>query len=184
MIAMPKKVTTAIIERTDRRATPHTPWPEVQPLPIFVPRPTSNPAIAIQSGLPTNSAVAPPGPPTPRPGTAIAVRKPPVTIVIRNMIRQSTVCAGGSNCPNMPDIPAIRPLPIHNRADASPINAPPINAVTGENASIQLNPYTTGHPKNQGGRACSLSQFSDGTQTDAGSLRSAVFVQWKRVRCA
>ena len=39
----------AAIERADRRETPHTPWPLVQPLAMPVPTPTSRPA-AIKSG--------------------------------------------------------------------------------------------------------------------------------------
>jgi hypothetical protein len=39
----------AAIERGERRATPQTPWPLVQPLPSLVPKPTSRPAV-IRSG--------------------------------------------------------------------------------------------------------------------------------------
>ena len=38
------KVAVATRERWERRLTPHTPWPLVQPLPSRVPKPTSNPA--------------------------------------------------------------------------------------------------------------------------------------------
>lgn len=38
------KVTVAAKERGERRAKPHTPWPEVQPEPSLVPKPTSSPA--------------------------------------------------------------------------------------------------------------------------------------------
>ena len=41
------KMNVAMIERPDSRAKPQTPWPEVQPLPMRVPNPTSTPAIAI-----------------------------------------------------------------------------------------------------------------------------------------
>src|SRR5712671_1043613 len=38
------KMTVAAMERLDRRATPQMPWPEVQPPPSLVPKPTSRPA--------------------------------------------------------------------------------------------------------------------------------------------
>ncbi len=38
------KVAVATSERCEKRLTPHTPWPLVQPLPIRVPIPTSSPA--------------------------------------------------------------------------------------------------------------------------------------------
>ena len=41
MTAAPMKTTVATIDRADTRAKPQTPWPEVQPLPIRLPNPTS-----------------------------------------------------------------------------------------------------------------------------------------------
>lgn len=41
---MRRKVTTAEMDRMESLGTPHTPWPEVQPLASFVPKPTRNPA--------------------------------------------------------------------------------------------------------------------------------------------
>lgn len=38
------KQQTATIDRMDNRGSPQTPWPLVQPFPIFVPSPTSSPA--------------------------------------------------------------------------------------------------------------------------------------------
>lgn len=43
---VPMKVTVATKERSERRPSPHTPWPLVQPEPITVPKPTSKPASA------------------------------------------------------------------------------------------------------------------------------------------
>ena len=52
--AMPSGMTVANInvatsERVDRFASPHTPWPLVQPLPICVPAPTSSPETIAQA---------------------------------------------------------------------------------------------------------------------------------------
>jgi len=48
-VAMNTKV--AAIERGERRAMPHTPWPEVQPPPSRVPKPTSRPAAMTMAKL-------------------------------------------------------------------------------------------------------------------------------------
>ena len=61
------------------------PWPEVQPLPILVPKPVRSPAAASQSdgaranqaGAVTSAAGLPAGPPTPRPGTRYAAASAP-----------------------------------------------------------------------------------------------------------
>jgi len=50
-IAVPMKISVATIERGDNRAMPHTPWPEVQPPPRRVPKPTRSPAPAITTQL-------------------------------------------------------------------------------------------------------------------------------------
>ena len=52
MIAATMNTTVATIERGDSRAMPQMPWPEVQPLPSRVPKPTSRPATAIVIMLP------------------------------------------------------------------------------------------------------------------------------------
>ena len=51
MTAAPMKTTVATIDRADTRAKPQTPWPEVQPLPIRLPNPTSKPATATSARL-------------------------------------------------------------------------------------------------------------------------------------
>ena len=38
----------ATILLTDSLLIPHTPWPEVHPLPSFVPKPTKNPPMTIK----------------------------------------------------------------------------------------------------------------------------------------
>ena len=50
-------VITAKSDRPDPRASPHTPWPLVQPLPMAVPRPTRKPAHTVAQ--PRNSGAAP-----------------------------------------------------------------------------------------------------------------------------
>ena len=42
-IATTMKVPVATSERTETRAMPQTPWPEVQPPPMRVPKPTASP---------------------------------------------------------------------------------------------------------------------------------------------
>ncbi len=45
------KMIVAAIERTESRAKPQTPCPEVQPLPMRLPKPTSNPPIVTSARL-------------------------------------------------------------------------------------------------------------------------------------
>ena len=52
MIAATMNTTVAAIERGDSRAMPQMPWPEVQPLPSRVPKPTNRPATAMVTMLP------------------------------------------------------------------------------------------------------------------------------------
>ena len=53
MIAAAMNTTVATIERGDSRAMPQMPWPEVQPLPSRVPKPTNRPATAMVTMLPS-----------------------------------------------------------------------------------------------------------------------------------
>ena len=43
-IAVAIKTAVAVMDRGESRAIPQTPWPEVQPLPSRVPKPTRRPA--------------------------------------------------------------------------------------------------------------------------------------------
>ena len=58
MIAAPMNTAVAAIERGDSRAMPQMPWPEVQPLPSRVPKPTNRPATAIVIMLPGICGIA------------------------------------------------------------------------------------------------------------------------------
>ena len=49
--ALAMKIAVATIDRAESRATPHTPWPEVQPPPSRAPKPTRSPANAIITQL-------------------------------------------------------------------------------------------------------------------------------------
>jgi hypothetical protein len=51
MMAVVMKIAVAMIERLDRRATPHTPCPDVQPPPSLAPNPTMNPALRMIAQL-------------------------------------------------------------------------------------------------------------------------------------
>ena len=52
MMAAIMNTTVAAIERGDSRAMPQMPWPDVQPLPSRVPKPTRRPATATVTMLP------------------------------------------------------------------------------------------------------------------------------------
>src|SRR6185312_15542493 len=117
--AVTMKMTVAAIERVESRAKPQTPWPDVQPLPMRVPKPTSKPPTATStrldviagrgSGAPASAA---------RSGAAIN----PATNAIRQPRSEGLAC---SNPPVMPLTPAMRPVKAMRAAAATPIRAPP-----------------------------------------------------------
>ena len=119
------KVSVATIERCEKRLIPHTPCPLVQPLPIRVPNPTSNPAIRITGQLENSgrsafvtraTRVAPSGKP---------IRKAHAL----DLGRLDELMAKAR--PAMPDTPAMRPSPKSMRAAARPMRSPPANPSTG-----------------------------------------------------
>ncbi len=57
MMAAIMKIPVAAIERGDSREMPQMPWPEVQPLPSRVPKPTRRPATAIVMMLPGSCGI-------------------------------------------------------------------------------------------------------------------------------
>src|SRR5208282_3321817 len=119
------KASVAASERRDRRASPHTPCPLVQPLPSRVPKPTRRPATAsvgseasmvTRGRLPVKSAE--------RPGAASM----PITKATR---QARSPLAALPIPPTIPLMPAMRPFASHKSAAASPISAPPSDAERG-----------------------------------------------------
>jgi len=114
-------------DRAERLARPHTPWPLVQPLPIWVPTPTASPADASTRGFdvianPWASAVA------------AVTSHAPSGRPARNAIRQPrSPLLGKKLRPRIPLTPAIFPFASRSAAAASPISAPPTSPATGVN---------------------------------------------------
>ena len=115
-------VSVAAIDRGDNRATPHTPWPLVQPLAKRVPKPTSSPASASwppQAEIATGIA---------SPLTRRASRQPPIKPAMKSA-RQSLPVTGTSRPATIPLIPAMRPVVSSSRLAEIPMSVPPIVAV-------------------------------------------------------
>ncbi len=126
------KINVAAIERTDKREIPQTPWPLVQPLPNWVPTPTNRPPI-ITSGVEiekVTSGICPMNKPY-KSGERIR----PARKAIRHDISPHFV---EKHPPNIPLIPATRPLNNIKIMAATPIKIPPINADIGVKFSITL----------------------------------------------
>jgi hypothetical protein len=124
----------AAIERGESRAMPHTPWPEVQPPPSRVPKPTSNPAamtIAKLAGICGGAAGR-----AMVPSSSGAAMSP-----IRNA-RRHPRSSPVSASPRMPLTPAMRPLRSISSTAASPMRPPPMSAETGSNGAMLDLPRT------------------------------------------
>ena len=123
-IAAPMKIKVAAMERNDKRAIPHTPWPEVQPPPSREPKPTSSPAPATTTqlaGIRGTDSVKP----TRLEMTGARTR--PAT----NAARQPLPLALPMSPSTIPLTPAIRPVVSIKSAAANPIKVPPIAAESG-----------------------------------------------------
>lgn len=124
------KVRTALKERGESRANPQTPWPEVQPEPMVVPIPTSNPAIAMPMRLVgTVCSIFPPDA-----SKISGAAKRPATKQIRQ-IRSATRGREGMNVDiaplDMPIMPAIRPKKSMTITADNPIRTPPVSEANG-----------------------------------------------------
>lgn len=117
------KANVAAIERGERRATPHTPCPLVQPFPKRDPKPTSSPAkkssgteeVKVTCGCRTKAEInaAPEGNPIRKAAAWLQGTPDPLKPVARAAI---------------PLTPAIRPLSKSKSPAAVPISAPPASA--------------------------------------------------------
>ena len=120
----------AAMDRFDKRATPHMPWPLVQPDPIRAPKPTSRPA-TISVGMERSS------PKEMTPTADQLAANPPMTRPIRKTARQSHSPARGNTTPAiMPLIPAILPLNNNRSPPPNPINTPPSREFITENSAM------------------------------------------------
>src|SRR4051812_26474592 len=133
MIAIAMKIAVAVIERGEIRAMPQMPWPDVQPPPSRVPKPTSRPAAMMTTQLSGMCGV----------GMLAPVKAANSGAAIRpamNAIRQLLSLPPISAPPTIPLMPAMRPISSMSRADASPINAPPMAAESGVKLAIMERP--------------------------------------------
>ena len=119
------KVRTAASERVDSRASPQTPWPDVQPEPSAVPTPTSSPASAIPGS--ESGTVCERSPPA-RPTKSGAASKPATKAMRHDRSPPSTAPVV------MPEMPAMRPKKSITRTADSPIRTPPKSEAQGVNS--------------------------------------------------
>mmetsp|Transcript_17065 Transcript_17065/g.44114 ORF Transcript_17065/g.44114 Transcript_17065/m.44114 type:complete len:474 (+) Transcript_17065:123-1544(+) len=119
---MKTKVHTETSERLLRRGRPHTPCPDVQPEPIFVPAPTSTPAmIAVMIDGSTGSAAK-------SDGTSSATMALHATMPARKPSRhERLLCLSCSEliAVKMPEMPVIRPRRSRLSEAATAIRSPP-----------------------------------------------------------
>ena len=113
------------IERTEKRELPQMPWPDVHPLPMPVPAPTSRPAVMMRAMLGRGSATCA--------GSQAASSMPDATSPPRNAKRQGDKSPSVRVPLNDPEIPRTRPLSRSLPTVATPRMAPPVRACTGWN---------------------------------------------------
>ena len=114
-------VAVATNDRGDRRPSPHTPWPLVQPPPMRVPRPTRSPLTAISHKGAMDSAGT---------GTSITlcVSKPPPSRPTKNSQRQPR--SGPAKEPQaIPLMPAMRPSESSSHIADRPNKTPPVSGI-------------------------------------------------------
>src|ERR1700704_2806394 len=126
------KMTVAAMERRDRRATPQMPWPEVQPPPSLVPKPTSRPAAIMTIQLAGNlgEGIACPIQP--------AISGARMSPAMKAMRQPLSSLPKSRRPPNMPLMPAIRPVSSISKTADRPIRPPPIAAESGVKFSMTL----------------------------------------------
>src|SRR6185295_1543016 len=114
---------TATSERSEKRPSPHTPWPLVQPPPMRVPKPTRAPASASQPQPTCEEDVA---------GNNACQTKPAAIRPAMKAARHARSPGGWANNPcSIPLTPAMRPLAASSHTLASPISTPPARADSG-----------------------------------------------------
>ena len=108
------------------------PWPEVQPPPRRVPKPTRRPAAMIMTQL---AGICGDGMAYP---TQLAVSGARMSPAIKALRQALSFIPKPRQPPNMPLMPAIRPVNSINNAAERPISAPPIAAETGVKLAMIL----------------------------------------------
>ena len=116
------KVIVATMERFDRRAIPHTPWPEVQPDPKVTPMPTMTPPM-IKAGVDTGTETSGSDPVT------SMTTSGPMTMPAKKTKRhvRSDEDDGDKMPAKIPVAPMMRPMVSINKTAAHPINTPPLS---------------------------------------------------------
>src|SRR5262245_41481100 len=122
----------ATIDLRDSRAIPHTPWPDVQPPPRRVPKPTSSPLTTIRAQLEGISGV---GIAKPRTPPVIGARMRPA---MNAALQIQSLPPTSRQDARIPLIPAMRPLISVRKVAASPMRAPPIAAEMGVKLAISV----------------------------------------------
>src|SRR3984893_17731716 len=119
------KITVATMERLDRRAIPQMPWPEVQPPPSLVPKPTSRPAPVITVQLAGSFGIGIGCPIQP------AISGARMSPAIKAMRQSLSSLLKFSRPPKIPLMPAMRPVKSISKTADRPIRPPPIAAESG-----------------------------------------------------
>ncbi len=129
--AVTMKASVATSDRTERRESPQTPCPLVQPPPTHVPRPTRSPPTS-RTGVGAEIKIAASG------STMDRCIKTPTTRPLRKRTRhtKSPADRGGSIPASTPLTPASRPFSANRSVAEAPISAPPTSAETGVKFSI------------------------------------------------
>ena len=126
------KVSVPTSDRVDRRPSPHTPWPLVQPLRMRVSRPTRNPLVAISHKGALGSA-----------GTGwpmkLRVAKLPASKPSKNSVRRPR-SGPPRESQAMPLMPAIGPSQSSSQTLERPINTPPVRDIRYICISVTLSP--------------------------------------------
>src|ERR1700730_14375265 len=132
---MNMKMAVAVMERPESRAIPQMPWPEVQPPPSRVPKPTSRPAAITTAQLTgiCGDGIAYP--------IQLAMSGAKMSPAVKAMRQPLSLIPKPRQPPNMPLMPATRPVNSINNTAERPISAPPIAAETGAKSAMTLSPY-------------------------------------------
>jgi len=136
-IALSTNMQVAAIERIESLESPHTPWPEVQPLPITVPTPTIKPAMSNTAGFLVIETSGK------SPVIVSAITGASSTPAIKNTRHCQSAAMGGSSLLTIPLTPMTWPCAAIKSTAAKPIMAPPISASM--YSCIVLSPLVLGH---------------------------------------
>src|ERR1700719_3039297 len=126
------KMAVAVMDRTDRRAMPQMPWPEVQPPASRVPNPTNTPAAITTPQL---AGICGDGIAYPTAAATSGARMTPATKAARQPL---SLVPSPRRPAKMPLMPAIRPVSSIISREDRPISTPPMAAETGVKLAMTL----------------------------------------------